>query len=215
MAEAVAGQRVKDVLPVLPPLRGLLPAGGLRPGSVTTVDDPTLLLALAAGPTAAGGWAALVGMPECGLVAVAELGVATDRLLLVDDAGRRWPEVVAALLDGVTLVAVWPAGEPPPAVARRLVALARRHEAALLVAGAWAGAEVNLSLAGSRWYGVADGHGQLTRRHVTVTSAGRGSAARAWRTPLWLPDANGTVREAAAEQQLTPLPYPAEVEAVS
>lgn len=207
----MGGQRVKDVLPVLPPLRELVPAGGLRPGSVTAVDDTALLLALAAGPVAAGGWVALVEMPDCGLVAAAELGLATDRVLLVDGAGRRWPEVVAALLDGVTLVAVRPTSQPTPAIARRLTALARRHGAALLVAGDWAGADVTLRVTGSRWFGLADGHGRLSHRHVTVTSAGRGSAARAWQTPLWLPAADGAVQAAPAAEQ----PAPHRLEAVS
>ncbi len=41
------------VLPVLAPLAGLLPHGGLAKGTITEVTDPSLLLALAAGPATA------------------------------------------------------------------------------------------------------------------------------------------------------------------
>src|SRR5690606_7990938 len=133
-----------------------------------------LLLALVAGPSAAGGWIALVGMPECGLLAAAEMGVVTERLLLIDDPGERWPEVVAALLDGVRLVVFRPGSPPSPALARRLVAVARRHGSALVVPGAWPGADLTLEVTTTRWDGLHDGHGRLRSRFVEVVASGRG-----------------------------------------
>lgn len=213
LAEAVdIRQHEVDVLPVLPALRGLLPAGGLRPGSVTSVRDASLLLALLAGPSAAGGWTALVGMPEYGMLAASELGLVSERLLLVDAPGARWAEVVAALLDGIQLVAVRPGGQPSPAIARRLTAVARKHGAALVVPGAWAGADLNLEVTATRWRGVHDGHGRLRERLVEVVASGRGSAGRPRTARLVLPAADGGVHvadggvHAAPETPLTLAP---------
>src|SRR5919204_302425 len=51
-----------QLLPVLPAVAGLLPDGGLRRGTVVVVaGSPRLALALLAGPTRAGHWAAAVG----------------------------------------------------------------------------------------------------------------------------------------------------------
>src|SRR5262245_5859995 len=91
-------------LPVLPELRALLPAGGLRRGStvavaaghpvplgavpaggLTSFGATTVLLALLAAASAAGSWCAVVGLPALGLAAAAELGVALDRLALVPE----------------------------------------------------------------------------------------------------------------------------------
>src|SRR2546422_1478023 len=67
------------VLPVRPELADLFPWGGLRRGSTVAVRGSTsLLLALLAESTVAGSWAAVVGMPNLGVVVAAELGVAAD-----------------------------------------------------------------------------------------------------------------------------------------
>lgn len=214
VAEAVdIRQHEVDVLPVLPALRDLLPSRGLRPGSVTTVDDASLLLALLAGPSAAGGWTALVGMPEYGLLAASELGVVSERLLLVDDPRERWTEVVAALLDGIQVVAVRPGYQPSPALSRRLVAVARKHGSALVVPGAWAGADLNLRVAAPRWRGVHDGHGRLRSRLVEVTATGRGGAGRPQTTRLLLPTAEGDVR-VAPSLTVAPPSWPDEADVV-
>ena len=99
----------------------------------------SLALALAAGASQAGSWVAAVGLGSLGLVAAAELGVALDRLVLVDDPGRDragWASVVAALVDGfdVVLVAAGSAGSRP-ADARRLVARVRERGAVLVAVG--------------------------------------------------------------------------------
>src|SRR4051812_28950180 len=120
---AAQRQPGEDVVPVVPPLAGLFPDGGLRRGSVVSVPEAgSLPLALAAGASAAGGWCAAVGMPEVGVVAAAGMGVDLDRLLLVDEPGERWAEVAAALLDGVEMVLLRPPGRPSAGVVRRLTA---------------------------------------------------------------------------------------------
>ncbi len=63
------------VLPVLPALAELLPAGGLARGSVVVVDRPGLLcLALVAAASAAGAWCGVAGIPDLGVAAAAAMG---------------------------------------------------------------------------------------------------------------------------------------------
>jgi hypothetical protein len=100
------------VLPVPDELARLLPWGGLRRGSTVSVrGSMSLLCALLATATAGGSWAAVVGVPDLGLLAAAEFGVAVHRLVLVPRPGEEFPSVVAALLDGVDLVAAAPPGD--------------------------------------------------------------------------------------------------------
>ncbi len=194
---SLAGGRM---LPVLPALDGLLPGGGLRRGSTVAVSGSTsLALALLAGPSAAGSWCAVVGMPSLGLVAAAEVGVAIGRLALVAAPGRDWAAVVAALLDALDVVVVRvPDRAVRAADARRLAARARERGAVLVPLGRWEGADVRLSVATSSWEGLDGGAGHLQARLVEVVAEGRGAAARPRRARLWLPAADGTVAPADA-----------------
>lgn len=178
-------------LPVRGELAGLLPWGGLRRGSTVSVRGSTsLLLALMAAATAEGCWAAVVGLPGCGALAAAELGVAVHRLALVPRPGRDQGEVektVAALVDGFDLVAL--ATPVTPATARKLTARARSRKAVLLpFAVSWPGADVELTATSGHWTGLGAGHGLLTTRTLTVQATGRGAAARPRRTTLALPE---------------------------
>ncbi|MEV6606665.1 hypothetical protein [Kutzneria sp. NPDC051319] len=176
---------VGKALPVLDGLAGLLPWGGLRRGSTVVVrGSTTLLFALLAAATAEGSWAAVVGMPDLGLVAADELGVVVHRLALVPAPGPELVAVTAALLDGLDLVAV--ARQPAPAEARRLSARARNRGSVLIPLGSWPGADLELDGSG-RWQGLGDGHGRLRGRELTVRSRGRGAAARGNQVRLTLP----------------------------
>jgi hypothetical protein len=195
---AMAGERL---LPVLPPLEPLLPAGGLRRGSVVAVAGSTsLALALLAAASAQGSWCAAVGLPALGLAAAAELGVVLDRFPLVASPGRDsgpggWAWVVAALLDACDVVLARPPAALRAADARRLTARVRERGAVLVVAGAWVEpAEVRLTLASATWEGLGQGHGRLRGRRVEVVTGGRGAAGRERRVPLWLPHPDGGVR---------------------
>ncbi len=184
----------RRLLPVLPALEGLLPEGGLRAGTTVAIERSTALaLALLAGPSQAGGWCAVVGLPTLGARAVAEAGVALERLALVPSPGTQWAAVVAALLDGMDVVAV----HPPPRVsggeARRLAARARERGAVLVPLGSWEGADIRLSASAGRWTGLSGGTGRLRARRLAVHAHGRGAAARPRHTELWLPAAEGGV----------------------
>lgn len=178
------------VLPVRAELADLLPLHGLRRGSTVVVrGSTTLLLALLAEATAGGSWAAVVGMPSLGVLAAAELGVAIPRLALIPTPGPDYPDVVAALLDGIDLVAVTPqTTRRGPDLARRLSARARHRESILLVVGAWPGADLELDCTETTWSGLGNGHGHLTAQEITVTVRGRGVASRPTSTRITLLD---------------------------
>jgi len=183
------------ILPVLPELRGLFPAGGLRRGSTVAValrgpgpfGATSVLLALLAAASAAGSWCAVVGMPSLGLVAAAELGIALERLALVPDPGPEWPSVVAALLDGIDVVVAAPPGPVPATLASRLAARARQRGSVLVGYGQWTGADLVLETAGGGWSGLDQGRGRLSRRALVVSRHGRGAAARPREATVWIP----------------------------
>jgi hypothetical protein len=181
----MAGERT---LPVIDAVRPLLPGGGLRRGATVAITGSTaVLLAVLAGPSAAGSWCAAVGLPWLGLAAAAELGIALDRLALVPEPGREWAATVATLIDGVDVVAL---GVPPrlrPADARRLAARARERGTVLVPFGDWPGADVLVRAGPSRWIGIGQGHGHLRARSIAVVVEGRGAAARPRHGRLWLP----------------------------
>jgi hypothetical protein len=189
------------VLPVLPALRELLPAGGLRRGSTVAVlpGVTSVLLALLAGPSAGGSWCAVVGLPALGALAAAELGVALDRLALVPNPGPDWPAVVGALLDGFDVVVAAPAGPVAGSVASRLAARARQRGSVLVPYARWGGADLVLESPGGGWQGLdggldgghGGGHGVLTRRELVITARGRGAAARPRAVTVLLPDGTG------------------------
>ena len=189
------------LLPVLPALRPLLPHQGLRRGTTVAVArSAALALALVAGASAAGSWVAAVGLPDLGIVAAAETGIALERLALVPVPGARaWPTVVAAFLDAVDVVLVRSPAGLPAAPARRLAARARERGAVLIALGAWSEpADLRLAVTSSDWHGLGQGHGSLRARRVEVVASGRGAAARERRVLLWLPSPDGTIIPAAA-----------------
>jgi hypothetical protein len=178
-------------LPVAGMLGELLPAGGVQRGSTVAVSgipgsgSTTVALTLAAAATSAGEWAAVVDLGGTdrgglGARAAAEAGVDLDRLAVVRSTpADRWGAVVAALLDGVTLVV---AAVPPRlrlGDARRLVARARERSAVLVAFGDWpVEAAVRIRTSPGPWCGLGAGSGLLERRdlHVEVETKGRGFA---------------------------------------
>lgn len=152
----------------------------------------SLALALLAGPSAAGSWGALVGVPEVGVAAASELGVDLDRLVLIPWPSDAWATVVAALTDAIDVVVVRPPGQVAGNNARRLAARARQRGAVLvgLVTGelhGWEGADLRLIATDQQWHGLGDGYGRLRARSMTVRVSGRGGAAVPREEQIWLP----------------------------
>lgn len=190
------------VLPVPPALMSLFSGGGLRRGSTITVSrSPSLVLALIAQVSKRQGWCAEVGSPLLGSAAAVEAGVVLERFVRVAEPGEQWATVTASLLEAFDLVVVHPPARAGQGDMRRLTARARERSAVLLVAGAWEGAMVGLSVTSSTWQGLGAGHGYLRARQIEVQALGRGSAARPQRVKVWLPGIDGTLslaRENAA-----------------
>jgi hypothetical protein len=192
LAQVISPQAmIRDVLPVDPPLDELFPYGGPVRGSVVAVEGSTaLLLALAAAASAQGSWSAVVGLPTLGLAAVAEAGVDLTRFAVVPTPGEQWSTAVAVLLDGFDLVIVRAPQRARAAEARRLAARVRDQRAVLLVTGSWPEpVDLRIRLAAGEWTGIEDGYGRLTGRRCTLTSSGRGAAAREQQVTAWLPPA--------------------------
>lgn len=187
------------MLPVLSPLRDLLPWPGLRRGStvaVTRGGSPgatSVMLALIAEASRAGAWCAVVGLPELGLGAAQELGIALDRLALVPHPGPRWTDVVSILLDGFDIVVVAAgnsAGEIAPAVQSRLEARARARGSVLVPFGAWNRPQATLWPERSVWHGLGRGGGRLRWRELVICARSKGPPRRA---TLWLPGPARTI----------------------
>jgi hypothetical protein len=187
-------------LPTRADLAELLPGGALQAGSAYTVTGSTaLLMALLAGPSAAGSWCGVVGVPDFGVEAAAGLGIDLSRLVLIPSPGDQWLTVTAAVADVLTVVAVRPPARVSPGDAARLGARLRERGAVLIALGDWPQAEASLSVAASEWEGVGAGHGYLTERRLTVAATTRNGGARPHIARLRLPEGRG-VRGAAAER---------------
>jgi hypothetical protein len=176
-AASAAAAPTEDLLPnsesqlALPPwLAELLPVPVPR-GTVAVLSGArSLLLSMVAAVTAAGGNAAIVGQPDIGLLAAAEMGADLSRLAVIPDPGT----------DGMDLV-VLGLGERrvPPTRARAVVARARNKGCTLLVTGGdWQGAPTRLAARVCGYEITADGRpgfGRIggVRLQVSGTCAGR------------------------------------------
>ena len=178
----------RTVVPVPAPLDALFPYGGMVRGSVVAVDSLTVALALLANHSAAGGWCAVVGLPELGLAAAADAGVDLQRFAVVSAPGEQWAVAVATLLDGVGVVLARTPARVPANTARRLAARTRERRAVLLTMGSWPEqVDLRIHLDSSEWTGLYDGYGRLAHRRTQLTASGRGAAARERRVTAWLP----------------------------
>jgi hypothetical protein len=230
------------ILPVLPKLARLFPLGGLPRGSTVLLGpaaapDPlpgsafaasgtsgaasqvpgltSLLLLLLAGTSSQGYWCAVVGLPELGLAAAAELGADLGHLVLVPQPGSegRWQSVVTTLLETVDLVCLAPDTPVRSTDARRLSARARERGSTLVVLDSasthggvargflsggpvrprrivarWPGpSDLRCAVRESSWSGLERGHGLLSFRQLEAEVDGRGAASRPRRGLLRLP----------------------------
>lgn len=176
--------------PELESLPGLAQVLRLRAGGSYQVEGHSLALALLAGPSRGGAWSAVVGVPDFGAEAAAELGVVLERTILVPDPGPSWLEATAALVDVASLVLVRPSDRVAEAVAAKMSARLRKRGAALLSLGPWPRAEATARLVTPRWDGLGRGEGHLRSREVVVEV--RRGAAPPRRTTLLFPGPDGT-----------------------
>jgi hypothetical protein len=192
-AGGLVGRGSAGQLPLHPLLTPLLPwSGGLRRGAtVTAVGAMSLVLILLGAATACGGYAAAIGLPQLGALAAIEHDVCLERLALVPYPGPAWPDVVAAVLDGVDMVVVNPSCDVPVTIARGLAARARQRSAVLVcTSSSWPGADLGLTAVGHHWRGLGQGRGRLRGHEMIIRAAGRGAATRPREitVPVPLPD---------------------------
>ena len=117
------GSAVTRTLESLPGLAGVLQ---LKTGGAYATDSLSLAMALLAGPSAAGEWSAVVGVPDFGLEAAAAYGLDLDRTVVVPRPGEHWLSVTAGLLEvaGVVLVQPVRGGQRAPGRAAAVPAAA-------------------------------------------------------------------------------------------
>jgi hypothetical protein len=174
-------------IPTHPALAKLLD-GGLKQGAAYSVDrSATLLMALLSGPSSAGSWCAVVGVPEFGIEAAERFGIDLERLVLVPHPGDQWLTVTAGIADVMGVVVTRPPKRAADGAIARLAARLRQRGTTMFVLGTWPGSEAMLSLSHSEWHGIGAGHGHLASRAVTVTVSTK-TAARPRSARLWLPD---------------------------
>jgi hypothetical protein len=201
--QALDTAAVDRVLPTLPAISELLAGPGLRGGSAYSVrGSSALVMAMMAGPSAEGAWCGVVGLPSFGAEAARGLGVDLDRLVLVPDPEHDWLNVVAALVDALTVVVVRPPGEVTPGEASRLAARLRTRGVVLIAVGSWPGSEARLEVESNTWTGLGSGEGLLAARQATVVVTGRRAAGRQRKHQLWLPGPDGAIRSVESADPL-------------
>ena len=177
-------------LPLIPAVSDLFVGGTLPRGLVVAVNGvgaTSVALILAAGASQAGSWTAFVGSEDLGLAAVAESGIALERLLVVSHVGVR-VDVVAALLDAVDVVLVDASLRLRHVDLRRLSARLRERGSVLIQVGAskQLGVDIGVQVMASQWSGLGDGFGLLRSRKLEVCAQGRGVATKARHISLGL-----------------------------
>lgn len=209
----------EQTLPVIDALVPLFP-DGLRRGEVLAVEGPAAVscaLALAAGPSAAGGWTVAAGLGGGGVVgglgvgAAVGLGVAAERLVVLDP-GRldlpAWAAALTAAVDGFDVVLVRPAANLTPSVWRRLGPRLRDRGGVLVgvdLPGGWERSST-VRTSGVTWEGVGEGHGHLRARRAVLERVGRGAASRPRRAEVLLPGPDGRATATAPAPAVVELP---------
>ena len=161
---------------------------------LTIAAEPGRVLGLIGGPGTGLTWfglSLLAGHP--GMVAVVdvrgwvcpvaawEAGIAPDRLVVVRCSDRwDWPKVTASLVEGFPVVYAEVPAHPADADLRRLGALARARNSALIlrpVSGDLPTGVLHLRLEAEsvQWEGVDRGYGVLLRRRLTLRASGKGA----------------------------------------
>ncbi len=168
----------ESLLPIPDSLVELLPSGLPRGVVGVLTGARSLSLCMAAAVTATGGHVAIVGQPDIGLLAAAEMGADLDRLAVIPDPGADPVEVAAVLMDGMDLVVLGLGGRAvPPTRARAVTARAQHRGCTLLVTdGDWQGASVRLDarvcgyeMTGGR----LPGFGRISRVRLTMRAQGK------------------------------------------
>lgn len=172
----------QSLLPVPDSLAAALPAG-LPRGAVAVLSGArSLPVGMAAAVSSGGGHVAIVGLPDFGLLAAAEMGADLSRLAVIPHPGSDPVEVAAVLMDGMDLVVLGLGGHCVPATrARAVVARARQRGCTLLVVdGDWQGASMRMDarvrgyeITAGRAGAPVPGRGRIGGVRLSVRARGR------------------------------------------
>lgn len=177
-------------LPVSDTFAGLFPERGLVRGHTVACSGAaatSLALALVAPAVAAGSWLAAIDVPTIGLDAASEFGVALERVVAVNTAGRsgvsdpaaeraaRWPDIVAAAADGFDLLITRVPADVSASAMRKVATRLRQRDVVMLVLGDPGALSCDgvLDAGDAEWVGLGDGHGHLRHRRLVVEASGR------------------------------------------
>ncbi|MDH5291337.1 MAG: hypothetical protein OEY41_15190 [Acidimicrobiia bacterium] len=193
----------EQLLAVPEAFQPLFAGGGLPRGSsvgFAGVGSWSVAMALAASALGVGGWLAVLGVEELGLVAAAEVGVRLDRVLVVSSvASAQLGLVAATLMEAVDVIALHPRSMVSARDARRLTARAREQGTVLfhLDGGRhWPEAlDLSVSVVPSRCVGIGEGHGHLQFRQLEVATTGRRAANRQRRVSVLAGGPGGSTLE--------------------
>ncbi|NBO80643.1 MAG: hypothetical protein EBV42_05250 [Actinobacteria bacterium] len=177
---------VRAPLPVVAPLAPLFGEGGLVRGrTVACTGDAALstALALSAAATRAGSWLAVVGVPNLGVAAAIEAGVAVERIVLAQPprASREWVATVAALVEGFEVLIVAAPASLSASDARRLQTRVMARQAVLIVVVMPTStgetsvftSDIDVHADTVAWSGIERGAAHITQRTVQVRVNGR------------------------------------------
>ncbi|GAA1481735.1 hypothetical protein GCM10009624_21750 [Gordonia sinesedis] len=177
-----------DVLALPDALSDLLPHQGITRGSVLCYTGaPSLMAAVIASVTRAGGQVGIVGLPRFGLLSATEMGADLARIAAVPDPGVDPVDVASVLLDGMDLVILGLRGlTVPPSRSRVVTGRVRQQAAALMVVdGSWPGAQIHLDAEVLGYRHIPDidgdsdlavarrGHGRIGGMRLRVAATGR------------------------------------------
>jgi len=189
---------VRAPLPVAPSFAPLFTDGGLVRGrTVACTGDAALstALALSASATRLGSWLAVIGVPQLGVGAAIEAGVAIERIVLAQPphASREWVATVAALVEGFDVLIVAPPASLSAHDARRLQTRVAARQSVLIVvhlptplvshallaphALKVFGADLDVRADTVAWSGIEQGGSHITQRMVHVRVSGRRCAS--------------------------------------
>lgn len=215
----------EHVLPVADVFAPILPGAGLQRGWTIRVGGDSsaraLGWALLGGITTAGGWIAAVNVPGIGLSAAQEVGVAIERVLVVNSPNETWSSAVGSLIGAVDVVVFGtPRHRVVPSEHRRMASRARERGSLLMEFDSSSDRtrvgrstryssqlqyDLSFTARPVDWIGLGRGHGCLKGRALDVEAGGRRIGGGTRRAQFALPAPDGTIQYLEPQASVTAL----------
>lgn len=153
-----------------PPGLASVLCGGLPRGAISSITHPgAVLSAVIAAATESGAHAAIVGIPDLGLLSIAEQGGVLDRIVCVPEPGENVVEVISLLAGGIDLLVVALSQPPSPSQLRRIETRLRSNGTALVAVGQmWPNSVLRIASHVEAVVGLGDGRGRIKGIHYRV-----------------------------------------------